>query len=907
MDLQPGAKLGPFEILSRLGGGGMGEVWKARDTRLDRVVAVKVSREKFTDRFNREARAVAALNHPNICQLYDVGPDYLVMEFVEGAPVAPVDGTRKLLDIAVQMGEGLAAAHAAGIVHRDLKPDNILITREGRIKILDFGLAKAAHEEIGGNDATRTVVIAAGLTDPGTTIGTIAYMSPEQARGQANLTAQSDQFSLGLVLYELASGHRAFQRGSAAEIMTAIIREDAEPLPASVPATLRWIIERLLAKDPAERYDSTRDLYRELRQLRDRPSETASATAIPAISGESPRTSLPRGATTKKSLAAGLAAIVLAGIAGWMLRPAAGTGRYKFTPMEVSWENASAAVWSPDGKAFIYTAGAANQGRIFLRYLNSAAATPLTPTANLWNPVGWSSDGKRAFVIGENPQQADSNTKTFPYALFTVPVFGGEPEMIAPMDAWNGTISPDGKTFAVWRKAENGRFALFTASPPGSALRRYAPGPFETTSNFNVPNLRFSPDGRWLTLFVDVAGDRQAWRIPYPPSNVTSRRFLKDLKSYGGTPQISWFPGENTGVLSWTASVGQPQHLWIAGLHSGARRQITAGTSTLGESWPAISPDGSKILFVQGRQDFMILSASLADASVERVISSDLSTGMPAWALHREYFTYESDRNGTPAIWVRAEGWDRPIVTEAAFPPGSTNWLMTPSLSPGADRLSFTRIDRDEHHTIWIASLSGGPPVRLTNAPEEAEFGGAWSPDGSRLAYLQYRNGSVSLMVVKTSGEAAPTVIRENLGDIRLPEWSPDGQWISFLDRPDANMNGNWALISPDGKNHRSIGEPKAIALTFSSDSQRLYGIRPDQDHNYLFSLDIASGREKLIGDIGRDFTPGSYLNPGVRLSLSPDGTHVLFPSMRFSSSLWMLEGFDPPGRAMELREMLPW
>ena len=163
MELTPGAKLGPYEIVSRVGAGGMGEVWKARDTRLERVVAIKVSREKFSDRFNREARAVASLNHPNICQLYDVGPDYLVMEFVEGAPVAPVDSSRKLLDIAVQMSDGLAAAHSAGIVHRDLKPDNILITREGRVKILDFGLAKAAHEEIAGDDATRTMDAVAAL------------------------------------------------------------------------------------------------------------------------------------------------------------------------------------------------------------------------------------------------------------------------------------------------------------------------------------------------------------------------------------------------------------------------------------------------------------------------------------------------------------------------------------------------------------------------------------------------------------------------------------------------------------------------------------------------------------------------------------------------------------------------
>jgi serine/threonine protein kinase len=177
MPLLAGEQLGPYEILSALGAGGMGEVYKARDTRLDRIVAIKSAHAKFNQRFEREARAVAALNHPNICQLYDVGPDYLVMEYVEGTPVAPVDSPRKLLDIAVQMSEGLAAAHVTGIVHRDLKPANILITHDGRIKILDFGLAKTAAEKIAPDDSTRTMDQA--LTDPGTTVGTIAYMSPE--------------------------------------------------------------------------------------------------------------------------------------------------------------------------------------------------------------------------------------------------------------------------------------------------------------------------------------------------------------------------------------------------------------------------------------------------------------------------------------------------------------------------------------------------------------------------------------------------------------------------------------------------------------------------------------------------------------------------------------------------------
>ena len=198
------------------------------------------------------------------------------MEHVEGTPLVPVDSPRKLLDLATQIAHGMAAAHGAGFVHRDLKPDNILVTREGRIKILDFGLAKqvtaAAAAEV---DVTLTKA----LTGQASVLGTPRYVAPEQAHGQTT-DARGDQFSFGLILYEMATGKTAFQRPSAAETMTAIIREDAEPLPATVPAPIRWVIERCLAKDPAERYDSTQDLYRELRHARDHLSDTTVPSAI---------------------------------------------------------------------------------------------------------------------------------------------------------------------------------------------------------------------------------------------------------------------------------------------------------------------------------------------------------------------------------------------------------------------------------------------------------------------------------------------------------------------------------------------------------------------------------------------------------------------------------------------------
>jgi eukaryotic-like serine/threonine-protein kinase len=888
MSLAPGACRGPYEILNPIGAGGMGEVYKARDTRLDRTVAIKVSKEAFSERFEREARAIAALNHPNICQLYDVGPDYLVMEFVEGAPIASVESTRKLLDIAVQIADGLAAAHAAGIIHRDLKPDNILITREGRVKILDFGLAKIVTANNMDDDATRAMT----RTEAGATLGTIAYMSPEQARGSADLSAQSDQFSFGLVLYELAAGRRAFPRGSAAETITAIIREEADPLPATVRAPLRWIVERLLAKDPSDRYESTRDLYRELRQVRDRLSEStvsgvqaASADAIPYR-----RRSWPKAWIVCASLALG----VVCGAAGWMLHPASGVGNARFTPIEVTWENPSAAFWSPDGKAFAYSAGGVGGRRLFLRYLNSPTPAQLTRSEDFWDPAGWSADNKRVFVIGKNPQGADS-----PYTLFSVPAVGGEPDLVMPMDdrfVLPGLrVSADGKALVAIRFDENRKLSVYTAAPVGSALKRYAPAPFETATWSNTPGAQFSLDLQSITLIVDALDGRQVWKLPYPAGQKAPERIFRSVPNigFGGW---SWFPNGRSGIWSLGG------HLRLAGTRSGVREAVTAGISSESQSQPALSPDGKQLLFKQSRTDYMIVSASLSDASVERVISSEAVTGMPAWGAHRKAFVYTSERSGSSAIWMRGEDGDRPIVTADSFPSGTTNLFILPALSPQADRVLYTRgSGGSENQFNWISSLSGGPPVRLTNAKDVIERGGSWSPDGGRIVYWQFRNGTVSVMVVRTTGDATPVVLCEKTG-LPLPEWSPDGQWIKFFD---ARGGAGWSLISPDGKTLRSYGEPHTVEMTFSADSKRLYGIRVEPDRRTLFSLDIATKEVKTIGEIGKDFTPSSYSNPGVRLSLSPDGKSILYPATRRTSSLWMMEGFDQPGWVNQLREMM--
>ena len=300
----------------------------------------------------------------------------------------------------------------------------------------------------------------------------------------------------------------------------------------------------------------------------------------------------------------------------------------------------------------------------------------------------------------------------------------------------------------------------------------------------------------------------------------------------------------------------------------------------------------------------MILSASLSDASIERVISSEVPTGMPAWAAHRQAFVYVSERSGSSAIWMRGEDGDRPIVTADSFPSGTTSIFILPALSPQADRVLYARGRGGSNDQFnWISSLSGGPPVRLSNEKNVIERGGSWSPDGGRIVYWRFRNGSVSIMVARTTGDATPVVLREKTG-IPLPEWSSDGQWIKFFD---ARGVGGWSLISPDGKTLRSYGEPNTIEMTFSADSKRLYGIRVEPDRRTLFSLDIATKEVKTIGEISKDFTPLSYSNPGIRLSLSPDGKSILYPATRSTSSLWMMEGFDQPSWVDQLREMMPW
>lgn len=470
-----GERLGPYELLALLGTGGMGEVWKANDTRLRRLVAIKFPMAQFRERFEREAHAIAALNHPNVAQIYDVEDNYIVMEYVDGAPLAPSDDVRKVLEWSAQMADGLAAAHRAGLIHRDLKPANVLLSRDGRVKILDFGLAKRAAEKSG----TETTA-SHPLTDLGSVVGTVAYMSPEQARGQS-LDFRSDQFSFGLIVYEMLTGSPAFRRPSAAETMTAIIREPFEPLPLTIPVTLRWTIERCLAKDPDHRYDSTRDLYRDLCHIHDHSFEGQSGAYNVA---------LPRRRVRLRmfaAIAAGLLLLIGGTAMAWRL-----VSRSVPVPKWMGAQLGGPGIAmrpavSPDGQLLAFSAMVDGQTQLAVMNPNSGSWTVLTHDhdAGMEAQASWAPDGSRIYydrVFGG------------PQGVYEISPLGGEPRLVLGAAQCPHAL-PDGSLIVV-RVDSSKHYRLYRFWPDSGklqALPAFAGGGLAQTPD---PLVQIFPDGR---------------------------------------------------------------------------------------------------------------------------------------------------------------------------------------------------------------------------------------------------------------------------------------------------------------------------------------------------------------------------------------------------------------------------
>ena len=340
-----------------------------------------------------------------------------------------------------------------------------------------------------------------------------------------------------------------------------------------------------------------------------------------------------------------------------------------------------------------------------------------------------------------------------------------------------------------------------------------------------------------------------------------------------------------------TTEFGSSQ-LWLADLRSGRRHALTSGSTEVFS--PAVSPDGSRLVFRESSGNYDVVSVDVASGATRKLIATERNEAMPAWAAAVPALVYVTDRNGSPEIWLRRDdGSDRPVVTRAAFPEGTTLWFMAPTLSPQCDRIAYLRIEGRESPGLWISGVAGGAPIQLTK-DKVRKLPGSWSPDGAWFAYYAINDGKIDLMKVKTTGQATPVLLKANSGLKALPSWSPGSDWIA---------NGT-DLISSDGKHIRSLGEHQSPHYVFSRDGRSLYGVRSEQQRQVLFSIDVASGAERIISEVDGELRPASPLTPSIRFSLAPDGKSFVYGTGNVKTNMWLLEGLNP---RRTLFDLWPW
>lgn len=886
IDNEIGSSLGPYELVSPLGAGGMGEVFRARDSRLHREVALKVlPGEVASDtgrmrRFLQEARAASALNHPNILSIYDVGSEngtqFIVSEIVEGESLRSLLNKgplslKKFLEIAIQIAAGLTAAHEAGIVHRDLKPENIMVGRDQHVKILDFGLAKPLFESGSSEEQTRSI-----LTMPGVILGTASYMSPEQARGEAT-DFRSDHFSFGLILYEMATGKKAFQRDTPIQILSAIITEEPSTISSlnvKFPAPLRWLIERCLAKDPRERYGATIDLYHELRAFRDHLSETSYSgeTAIPGALPKKPRRWIAPATIAFCTLVIGfLTALVLAPHRG------PDVASYQFAPFAMNDGVEDAPAWSPDGKSVAYNAEVNGTMQIFTRSTTATVPIQVTHTeTDSYGPI-WSPDGSRIYYSSKRKDESIAD-------IWSIGAVGGDPQRVME-DGYSPAISPDGKTLLFLRDAKKSPTIseVMISSPIGSAPKAYNRAPF-TGRSYEKSGLLFSPDGKKI-LFTSVPWESKSsefWVVPFPDGQPRKLPGFENQFCYG----FSWMPDSRHVILSLKLSESQSAHLWLADSEKLSLQPLTTGI--LNEMAPAVSPDGKQILFASGNGQYDLVEVPLDGSPVHDLTSTPLNEKAPAWSPQGNQFAYVANKNGTDSIWIKSipEGFERPLVTDKDFSDGETTYFSRPSFSPDGQRIAYHRGTKTHEGEIWISNVAGGAPARLY-ADQQYQYTPSWSPDGVSIAYLTGKQGVISLAVIRVGGTQAPQIYATDILYFQ-PKWSPDGKWILYQSKD------GMELVSADGKTFRKWTTDHWLTGGWSKDGKTLYYIRQNENRRLVVeSMNVQTGDRKLISDAGVPPVLNSEV-PFAGFSMSPDGKSFVTSILREKADLWSLDGVTP-------------
>jgi serine/threonine protein kinase len=868
MSPTPPQKVGPYEIIGPLGSGGMGQVFRARDPRLDREVAVKLLPPEYSadparrQRFEQEARAIAALNHPGIVSIYDVGDGWMVTELVEGETLRTAlqkgDLTMlQVVDVGAQIADALAAAHETGISHRDLKPENVLLTPDGRTKILDFGLAKVITPDA----ANATPQNRSTLTNPGVPTGTPGYMSPEQVRGLES-DYRSDIFSLGLMLYELLAGKPAFQADSAVEVMHAIVAEDPPELPQSVPDGLRRIVKRCIEKKPAQRFQSARDLAFALRSFAGLTTSAKTAVVAP-------------GAVTQSRLwpvIGGLSVATATVFAFLWLghAPAADVSSYQFHPFAFTENQEFSGVWSPDGESVAFVEQTPDETHLMVQSLDAPAPTQLAVTSQQPQPA-WSSDGTRIYFLRGN-------------SVFAVSRAGGQPEQIV-----NGAsafhVSRDGKNLALWRRTESNdgvRYSVWVSALPEVKPEEYKNGPSVRTP-FTPVYLRFSPDAKLLYLSMYTDAGAEMWLLPFPAGSGKPRRIFEKVP-WNRPVAASWMPDSQRLVLAGNPAPATGATLWLADTRTGSREQLLAGPDG-GQTTPSVSPDGKRLLFSKISTDRDIVELPLDGSAPRTLLATSLPEFAPTWSPTGDQFAYVTRRNGGDELWVRSTqgNWDRPVVTAKEFP--TLEALLSPVFSPDGSRIVYTAIlaGSDRRRSLAISPATGGAPTIIADG-----YAPSWSPDGQQIAFLWIKpDGSIPVATVSVGSDRTPHEI--GIPPANAPEWSPSGKWIAV-----STFMGV-TLASPDGKDMRTLPGLNLSALAWSKDSKTIYALSYSSDPPELKALDVATGAVRTLAEYHLGFQPLPLIETGytgsIRISLNPDGKSVAVGTATSQADLWILDG----------------
>jgi Tol biopolymer transport system component len=851
MPLTSGTMLGQYEILSPVGAGSMGEVYRARDTLLDREVAIKVlpdfatsSRDRLL-RFEQEAKAAAVLNHPNILAVYQMGSyegvPYLVSELLEGKTLSETIRRgplplRKALAFGIQLAQGLAAAHEKGIVHRDLKPDNIFVTKAGRVKILDFGLAKLTERKKSSISQAPTVTL------PGVAIGTIGYMSPEQVRGLPT-DHRTDIFALGAILYEMVMGTRSFEKPTEADTISAILNEEPpaiSQLSPETPAGVERVVRRCLEKNPEQRFQSASDLAFALEALLDPSSSTA--TGIHAIPKEQ-----PRGMNRAYVAAAGAIVALCALAAYWFLQPppAPHIGNY----VQLTHDGQPKSLIGTDGTRLYLSLGEVREGNFRSRGVaqmpiagGEVAKLPNLPTAEI-TPVDLSPNGSEMLVV--NGQGAPPQGP-----LWSYPLLGGSPRRLGNSVAETAAWSPNAKMIAFTNLRD-----VFVANADGSEPRKLA------QVRGDILNVTWSPDGRHLRFdsseTTGTVGQQREWEVADDGTGL--HRLLRGWHDPPDECCGRWTPDGKFFVFQ---SQGQ---IWAlprsGGLFNSDPKPVQLTSSPLTLSSPLPSKDGKKF-FLIGRIFRGELTRYDANTKQFAPFLRGISAEFVDFSKDGQWVAYVSYRDG--ALWrSKVDGSQRLQLT---YPP---MYSVLPRWSPDGKKIIFFEfaLTADKPARMYEISLEGGTPQLILPDDHTQQLDPNWSPDGAKIVFAGESNDPTSAIHIVDLASKKISDVPGSQG-LYSPRWSHDGRYLSAFSADSKTV----LLFDFATQKWTSLATGSLGWLCWSHDSQYIY-LQDFSAKEAIVRIRVRDHRVEPVVDLTNMITTGRY---GTALALTPDDAPLL-------------------------------